>query len=225
MYIKKKPYLCIMNSKHFNTVVFDLGGVIIDLNVPRCVAAFTRLMGEANVRNILGMDNEGEGVVAVSAATKQLMHDFEYGTISAEQFLDSVLTYCYAGTTAEQVREAWMSMLGELPQERLDYILSLRKAGYHTILLSNTNELHWEPLLEQYPLADCFDRMFASQLLHMAKPNRDIYEHVVRETGIDCARTVYVDDLEKNRKAGEQFAGWTTVESIDALKGLIDHDC
>ena len=41
-----------------NTIVFDLGGVIIDLNVPRCVANFKRLMGEDNVRNILGIDDE-----------------------------------------------------------------------------------------------------------------------------------------------------------------------
>ena len=64
-----------------NTIVFDLGGVLIDLNVPRCVGNFKRLMGEENVRNVLGIDDEGEGVVAVSAATLQLMHDYEYGNM------------------------------------------------------------------------------------------------------------------------------------------------
>ena len=73
-----------------NTVVFDLGGVLIDLNVPRCVGNFKRLMGEENVRNILGIDDEGEGVVAVSAATRQLMHDYEYGNITTDEFLQSV---------------------------------------------------------------------------------------------------------------------------------------
>ena len=212
-----------MKTQLFNTIVFDLGGVIINLNVPRCVTNFKRLMGETNVRNILGIDDEGEGVVAVSAATKQLMHDYEYGNITTDEFLKSLQEYCYAGTTIEQIREAWLSMLDELPQQRLDYIASLRKAGYKTVLLSNSNELHWEPIWVQYNLGSYFDYVFASQHLHMAKPNREIFEHVVREAKVDCAHTVYVDDLEKNRRAGEQFAGWQTVESIDELKLKIEN--
>ena len=109
-----------MKTQLFNTIVFDLGGVIINLNVPRCVTNFKRLMGETNVRNILGIDDEGEGVVAVSAATKQLMHDYEYGNITTDEFLESLQEYCYAGTTIEQIREAWLSMLDELPQQRAE---------------------------------------------------------------------------------------------------------
>ena len=204
-----------------DTIVFDLGGVIINLNVPRCVANFKRLMPEEYIRTVLGIDDEGEGVVAVSAATKQLMHDFEYGNISTDTFLKTLQEYCHPGTTVEQVRAAWMSMLDELPQERLDYIRSLRERGFRTILLSNSNELHWNPIWEQYQLGNYFDAVFASQNLHMAKPNKEIFDHVVREAKVDSAKTIYVDDLEKNRKAGEQFAGWQTVSSIEELKCTI----
>ena len=201
-----------------NTIVFDLGGVLINLNVSRCVGNFKRLMGEENVRNVLGIDDEGEGIVAVSAATQQLMHDYEYGNISTEAFLQSVCSYCYPGTTIEDVRSAWMSMLDELPQERLDYIAKLRQAGYRTILLSNSNELHWNPIFEQFHLAQYFDRIFASQQLHMAKPNKEIYDYVVREANIDSAHAIYVDDLDKNRAAGEKYAGWRTCASVKELK-------
>lgn len=201
------------------TIVFDLGGVIINLDVPRCVANFKKLMPEENIRNILGIDDEGEGIVAVSAATKQLMHDYEYGNISTDTFLNTLQEYCFPGTTIEQIREAWLSMLDELPQERLDFIARLRKEGYRTVLLSNSNELHWDPIWEQYNLGSYFDHVFASHHLHMAKPNQDIFDHVVREAKIKEA--VYVDDLEKNRKAGERFAGWQTVSSIEDLKSLI----
>ena len=204
-----------------NTIVFDLGGVIINLNVPRCVANFKRLMSEEYIRTVLGIDDEGEGVVAVSAATKQLMHDYEYGNITTDEFLHTLQEYCYPGTTIDQIREAWLSMLDELPQERLYYIKTLRDKGYRTILLSNSNELHWEPIWVQYNLGSYFDAVFASQQLHMAKPNREIFEHVVREAKVDCAHTIYVDDLEKNRLAGERFAGWQTVSSIEELKSLI----
>lgn len=204
-----------------NTIVFDLGGVIINLDVPRCVNNFKRLMPEENIRNILGIDEEGEGVVAVSAATKQLMHDYEYGNIPTDDFLNTLQEYCYEGTTIDQIREAWLSMLDTLPQERLDYIASLREKGYRAILLSNSNELHWDPIWKQYQLGNYFDVVFASHYLHMAKPNQEIFDHVVREAKIDSEHTIYVDDLEKNRKAGERFAGWRTVASIDELKSMI----
>lgn len=201
-----------------NCIVFDLGGVLIDLNVPRCVGNFKRLMGEENVRNILGIDDEGEGVVAVSAATRQLMHDYEYGNISTDEFLREVCSYCYAGTTIEDVRNAWMSMLAELPQWKLDYIADLRKAGYKTVLLSNSNQMHWDPIFEQFHLDRYFDHIFASHYLHIAKPNKEIFDYVVREAQIDSAHTIYVDDLDKNRAAGEKFAGWQTCASVDELK-------
>ena len=204
-----------------NTIVFDLGGVIINLNVPRCVANFKKLMSEEYIRTVLGIDDEGEGVVAVSAATKQLMHDYEYGNITTEEFLKTLQEYCYPGTTLEQIKGAWLSMLDELPQERLDFIGSLRAKGYRTILLSNSNELHWQPIWDQYILGSYFDAVFASQILHMAKPNKEIFDYVMKEANVDCAHTIYVDDLEKNRKAGEQFAGWETCESIEELISLI----
>ena len=205
----------------FNTIVFDLGGVLIDLNVPACVGNFKRLMGEDNVRNVLGIDDEGEGVAAVSAATLQLMHDYEYGNISTDAFIDALLPYCHAGTTAQQIREAWMSMLGELPQAKLDFIAELRKAGYRTILLSNSNAMHWDPIFEQFHLERYFDRIFASHHIHMGKPSEEIFKYVEREAQIDSAHTVYVDDLDKNRAAGERFLGWKTCASVDELKQLM----
>lgn len=206
-------------------IVFDLGGVIIDLNVPRCVDNFTRLMGAQAVRDVLGIDDEGEGVTAVSAATLQLMHDYEYGYISTDTFLSSVLTSCHAGTTLAQVREAWMSMLADIPEERLAYIAALRQAGYTTVLLSNSNEMHWDPIFRQYDLGTYFDAIFASHQLHLAKPNKEIYDHVVQtlhERGLLSAGepVLYVDDLEKNRLAGQRFAGWQTCASIEELKML-----
>lgn len=204
-----------------DTVVFDLGGVLIDLDVPRCVRHFRRVMSASCIRDVLGIDDEGEGVVAVSAATRQLMRDYEHGRISTAAFLDNLRSCCHAGTTDEDLREAWHSMLGELPPERLDYIAGLRKSGYRTILLSNTNELHWNWIMERYGLPQYFDALYASHLLHMAKPDKSIFEHVSRASCIVPSRTVYVDDLAKNCAAGELYAGWVTCGSIEELQGLL----
>ena len=72
-------------------IVFDLGGVLINLNVPRCINAFTALMGAENMRTVLGMDDDGEGVKSVSIANRQLMADFERGNISTQEFVAQII--------------------------------------------------------------------------------------------------------------------------------------
>lgn len=199
------------------TYIFDLGGVLIKLDVKRCFQAFERLMGEENMRIILGMDSHGEGVKAVSVASKQLMADFERGLISPETFLAQIRQYCHPGTTTEEIIEAWMSMLDELPQERLEFVDSLRAKGYPVYLLSNGNDLHFDFINRKYGLDSHFDGFFLSQKMHMAKPEPEIFEVVQKEIG-NPENVVFIDDIEANRQAAEQTVHWKTFESIDALK-------
>lgn len=199
------------------TYIFDLGGVLIKLDVKRCFQAFERLMGEENMRIILGMDSHGEGVKAVSVASKQLMADFERGLISSETFLAQIRQYCHPGTTTDEIVEAWMSMLDELPQERLEFVDSLRAKGHPVYLLSNGNDLHFDFINRKYGLDSHFDGFFLSQKMHMAKPEPEIFEVVQKEIG-NPEKVVFIDDIEANRQAAEQTVHWRTFENIDALK-------
>lgn len=196
-------------------VVFDLGGVLIKLNVGRCMRAFEVLMGEANMRAVLGMDVRGEGVKAVSIATKQLMADFERGTISTEDFLTEVQAFCRPGTNKEAIVEAWMAMLDELPAERLAFVDALRAKGYKVYLLSNGNDLHFEFINRTYGLDAHFDGMFLSQKMHMAKPEEAIFRAVDAAIRTDAETEVcFIDDIETNRRAAETFVHWTTFASL-----------
>lgn len=199
------------------TYVFDLGGVLIKLNVQRCFQAFEKLMGEENMRLVLGMDNRGEGIKAVSIASNQLMANFERGMISPETFLSQVQQYCHLGTTTDEIIEAWMSMLDELPEERLAFVDSLRAKGHPVFLLSNGNDLHFDFINRKYSLENHFDGFFLSQKMHMAKPEPEIFEAVQKEIG-NPENVIFIDDLQANRLAAEQTVHWKTFESIDALR-------
>lgn len=196
--------------------IFDLGGVLINLNVPRSFNTFERLMGEENMRTILGMDSRGEGVKAVSVASKQLMADFERGMISSDAFIEEVLQYCRPGTSAQDIHDAWMSMLDDLPIARLQFVDSLRAKGHPVYLLSNGNDLHFGYIERTYNLSSHFDRLFLSQEMHLAKPEPQIFETVQEAIG-NPSSVIFVDDLYANRKAAENIVHWTTFESIDAL--------
>lgn len=204
--------------------VFDLGGVLIKLNVARCMRAFEALMGEQNMRAVLGMDANGEGVKAVSIASKQLMVDFEKGLISTDKFLSEVQTYCRPGTTRQEIIDAWMTMLDELPAERLQVVDDLRAKGHRVYLLSNGNELHFDFINRTYGLDSHFDGLFLSQKMHLSKPEPQIFEAV--QAAINQKSTnknqqshiIFIDDLQANRIAAEQTVHWKTFESIDALR-------
>lgn len=200
-------------------IIFDLGGVLIHLNVGRCMRAFETLMGEENMRMILGMDSRGEGVKAVSIASKQLMADFERGLISTEDFVEQVREYCAPETTNEQIVEAWMSMLADLPTERLDFIDSLRAKGHKVYLLSNGNDLHFNYIDRTYGLSGHFDGLFLSQAMHIAKPEKEIFEAVQKAITTPDAKAeiIFIDDLEANRLAAEKFVGWRTFDSVSAF--------
>ena len=201
--------------------IFDLGGILINLDVDRCMRAFEAIMGEETMRAVLGMDPRGEGVKAVSVANRQLMADFERGNISPDAFVQEVLRCCKPGTTAEQVKEAWMAMLDELPAERLAAVDRLRAAGYPVYLLSNGNDMHFEFIDRTYSLRLRFERCFLSQEMHTAKPERTIYEaadRVVRPDHPEAKEIIFMDDIETNRLAAEQYVGWRTLSDITQIE-------
>ena len=213
-------YLCVKIHRMKTVFIFDLGGVLINLNVRRCMSAFEALMGEATMRAVLGMDSNGEGVKAVSVASKQLMADFERGLISQDDFVAEVLSYCHSGATAQQVTDAWMSMLEDLPAERLAAVDELRK-NHPVYLLSNGNDLHFNYIERTYGLSRHFDGLFLSQEMHVAKPEEEIYRAVdeaIRAKEDEEMEVIFVDDLEGNRQAAEKYCGWRTFANIAALK-------
>ena len=193
----------------------------INLDVERCMHAFEHLMGEANMRAVLGMDSQGEGVKAVSVASKQLMADFERGLITPETFVSEIMHYCRPGTTEQDILSAWMSMLADLPLERLSFIDRLREAGHPVYLLSNGNDLHFNFINQTYSLEQHFDGLFLSQKMHLSKPEKAIFEAVhqtlLSTSPVLTEQVVFIDDIASNRKAAETFVNWKTFPSIEAL--------
>jgi putative hydrolase of the HAD superfamily len=156
------------------------------------------------------------------------MADYERGLVSTENFIREILPFCAAGTTEQQIIDAWMSMLSDLPAERLAFIDSLREKGHKVYLLSNGNDLHFHYINDRYHLDSCFERMFLSQEMHIAKPEKEIYEQVeaaIRpRTAVEDERqpeVIFVDDLPQNRLAAEQTAGWKTCASLNGLKQVL----
>ena len=221
----REPVVCVYGpppafyherKRKFDTIIFDLGGVLMNLNIKRCIASFEALMGEETTRHILGMDTDGEGVA------ETLMQKYEAGLVTTDEFIGEILKYCKEGTTPQQVTEAWISMHDGIPQERIGYLRKLHDEGYRICLLSNNNDIHWNDVCEKYDIGDCFDHVFLSHILHCSKPDEKIFRHVCSVVNSNPRHTVYIDDLEANRKAASRIAGWRTCADIEQLKDLLE---
>ena len=194
------------------TIVLDMGGVLMNHNMPECIARFTDILGEENMKTILGLASNGEGTA------DSLMEQYERGDISTDAFIEGIMQHAQRTTTRQEIIDAWNAMHGGIPQERLQLIQSWKDAGHRLFLLSNNNDLHWHHILSLYDMS-MFEYCFASHLLHMSKPDPRIYEAVdkqLHEWG--CEQLFhFVDDIAINREAAEQL-GWKTYETIYEVK-------
>jgi putative hydrolase of the HAD superfamily len=171
----------------FDAIIFDLGGVIIDLDYSKTIHAFEQL----------GMENFHE--VYSQASQTNLFDDFETGKISAQRFINSLLPYLKTGTTPNMAVHAWNAMILSVPPEKLQLLLKLKKE-YPIYLLSNTNELHVPVVRREWakvasdPMEYYFDRIFFSHEIHMRKPEISIFKFVCEEQNLDPKRTLFIDD-------------------------------
>ncbi|SET52407.1 HAD family hydrolase [Hymenobacter actinosclerus] len=168
-------------------LLFDFGGVIINIDYNRTLEAMRQL---------------GSGIEFTQAAQAELFDQLETGQISAAQFRDGLRAHYGLQATDAQLDEAWHAMLLDVPAERLALIAGLRAQGYQTALLSNTNHLHISEinrrLKAQYGLengiADCLDRVFYSQEVGLRKPGEEIFRHALREMNWKAEETLFIED-------------------------------
>ncbi len=199
----------------YDTLIFDLGGVLMKHNMQGCINSFVDLLGEDKVRHALGLGSDGEG------ATDSLMIRYEQGLVSTDEFINAIMEEAKPGTTRQDVINAWLSMHDHIPEERLQYVRMLRNQGYRTVLLSNNNDLHWHDVMSKYPVSECFDRFFLSHEMHLSKPDPCMFIQIAEVLDTAPERTVFIDDLEQNRIAAEQTVGWHTCADIEELKQML----
>lgn len=183
-------------------ILFDLGNVLIDIDVRRTLRAYQALLrvqdSQCTMHNVISAGD------LIGAGESEWVAKYQVGAISTEEFVEAVLPACKPGTTRQDVIDAWMAMLIGIPEERRQKLAELHKQGYKLYVLSNINELHAEWTREQLKGIP-FEAVFFSNEIRMAKPDIRCYERVIKETGIKLEETLYIDDIPANIEAGEKM--------------------
>lgn len=191
-----------MRRKGIKNLIIDFGGVLIDLDRQRCIENFKRL-GLPDVEIVLDIYHQ-----------QDFFQKYEKGLITSAEFRDVIREKIGKPVTDAQIDDAWNSFLVSIPAAKLDLLLNLRK-DYVVYLLSNTNEIHWQWSCQHafpyktFRVENYFEHIYLSYEMNMAKPDAEIFQKLLDDTGIIPAETLFIDDSAANCRAAEAL-GITT---------------
>ncbi|NSL89340.1 HAD family hydrolase [Chitinophaga solisilvae] len=195
-------------------IIFDLGGVILNIDYKLTSEAFQKL----GVTNFDELYSQFHG--------SDLFNGLETGHVSTAEFLQEMQQHVPAGVTPEQITTAWNAMLLDFPLQRLQLLQQLRQY-YGLYLLSNTNAIHldaFHKILQESrgipSLATFFDRAYYSHLMGHRKPDAASYQMVLDENGLKAAETLFIDDTLPNIE-GAKAVGLQTLH-LQAPKTITD---
>jgi putative hydrolase of the HAD superfamily len=181
-------------------IVFDLGGVLFNVDYHATIEAFRKL----------GMKDFD--IFYTQAAQSQLFDRLERGEMLPERFRHELRQLSGLLLYDDQIDLAWNAMLLDFPLHHLK-LLEGAKAHYRLFLLSNTNEIHY-PVFQEYMMkaTGCngldhfFEKTYLSHKIGMRKPELRIFQHVLNENVLTPEETLFIDDtfghVEGARRAG-----------------------
>ena len=183
--------------KNIKVIIFDLGGVILNINYQNTIDSFKRL-GAKNIDSFYSKKTQ-----------PHIFHLIETGEITAEQFLND-LQKLTDNAAISEVKDAWNSMLLDLPENRLDLLLSLKRK-YKLFLLSNTNTIHITAISNKLGAAqwkgfcNLFDKMYLSHELGVRKPNIEAFQFILKQQQLNPNEVLFIDDSPQHTEGAKKI--------------------
>ncbi len=184
--------------KGVKNIIFDIGGVLVDLDKDRCVEEFTRV-GFPQAAELIDFYHPAE-----------FFNKLERGAISAHECCDIIREMAQnPSITDEDIKMAYSAFLGGIPLKKLRLIRSLREAGYKIYALSNINDLVISRIYEFFESDGFdkdyyFDKMYLSFEMKALKPDREIFDMLIADSGILPSETLFIDDSQHNVNMGRE---------------------
>lgn len=183
-------------------LIFDLGGVILDLSIDQTIESFSKLSGIPK-QKVMDIFHSSPG-----------FNDYESGKMTDAGFRDYLRKIYQISVSDQQIDKCWNAMLGGIPVKKLDLLQQL-KESHSVFLLSNTNEIHLSyinaaVLSGKNSLDHYFHKAYYSHRMLKRKPEIEIFEQVLQENHLNAGETLFLDDNALNVE-GAGRAGIQTV--------------
>ena len=199
--------------KNIDNIIFDLGNVILNIDYQNTIDAFEKI-GVPNASSFYSKSSQ-----------LNIFNQLETGHISNQNFVLEIQKIV-PKASASQIINAWNAILQDLPNERLEILKNI-KDRFSIFLLSNTNSIHVEKIIDKLgekkyeEFYNLFKKVYYSHQVNLRKPNADIFKLVIKENCLSIKNTLFIDDsiqhIESAKKIGLQtyhLDGNETLESI-----------
>jgi putative hydrolase of the HAD superfamily len=198
------------NFSSLKNILFDLGGVILDLNV------------SATLEQFLNLGFPKELLSYPENYYTDIFYKYETGKSSTVEFRNSIRKLSGVNFSDDAFDKAWCAMLSRVPEKRTRLIKKLSR-DYKLYILSNTSELHIESFNKMfreaagYKLSDVFTHGFYSHETGLHKPDHAAFQHVLESANILAGETLFLDDNIHNVKAAKEL-GFNVIHITENLK-------
>jgi len=176
-------------------ILFDMGGVLVDLDKARCVKMFKERAGLMEIEEILDCYHQ-----------KGFFDELEGGRLTVDEFYSEALKVSRPGATAEDIRDCFCSLLVCVPQYKADLLNELRK-NYDLYILSNNNPVTTGFAKGLFAAAgapyEIFRELFISSEMKLQKPSEEMFLEVIRRVGRKPEEMLFIDDSPRNVDAAK----------------------
>lgn len=201
-----------MNLRDIDAIIFDLGGVILNLDYNLTVKAFEQIIPAIDKDSFFGKKNQ-----------LSFFNDYEVGRTSTAEFINAFNNHYRLNLSQYEFESMWNAMILDLPKERIDLINNLRSRGKKIYLLSNINDLHETAVQGRYSeivrgknFLEEFDKAYYSHHIGLRKPNREIFDFVLQQHNLLPEKTLFIDDS-PHHVEGAKSAGINSVHLENKL--------
>lgn len=177
-----------MNRK---ALIFDMGGVLVDLDIEDCKRAFKEDLGFYRIDEIIDPCHQ-----------KGIYGDLEEGVISPDEFRKAVLAESRPGACPEDVDKAMWHILTGIEPYKVEMLKRLAQS-YDLYMLSNNNAICLPRSRRIFaeagiPLEDMFRKCYFSFEMRALKPSEAFYKAVMEDIGTEPENMLFIDDSQKN---------------------------
>jgi putative hydrolase of the HAD superfamily len=178
-----------MTQSPIDVILFDLGNVILPFNhhqIAEKLFRFTREKEFQDPQKIFSyLFDHRDGII----------NDFDVGKILPPEFFQSVKTTLDLSISFEEFLPLWNNIFVE-DREVSQIILSL-KDRWRLGLLSNTDPLHFNYILSEFPIIQIFDKWILSYEVGFKKPAVEIFQKAIQWASVEPKKILFIDDIKK----------------------------
>jgi glucose-1-phosphatase len=179
-----------MTQPSIEVILFDLGNVILPFNhyqIAEKLSRFSRKEEAADPANIFSyLFDFSNGAV----------NEYETGKMSSQEFFQSLKKSFQLEILFKQFVPIWNEIFTE-NMEVSEIIRSL-KGRKRLGLISNTNPLHFDYALSNYPILHAFDKWILSHEVGFKKPAPQIFQLAIDWASIKPEKILFIDDMKRH---------------------------